>query len=93
VEKSNKDVIVTPKQSSVADQWNQFAQLVFRLGTSEMQIREMRRAYYAGFHTALLSLLHGVSEGDEPTASDIAYLDSLHQECERFAKDIKRGRA
>jgi hypothetical protein len=84
--------VKTPKPS-IADKWNQFAQLVFRPGTSEIQIRDMRRAYYIGFHTALLTLLHGVSEGDEPTDSDVAYLSQLHEECERFAADIKRGRA
>ena len=82
-----------PKQPSVATSWNQFAQLVFRPGTSEIQIREMRRAYYAGFHTALLTLLHSVSAGDEPTDTDVSYLDGLHKECERFAEEIKRGRA
>jgi hypothetical protein len=81
------------KHPSVAESWNQFAQLVFRPGTSEIQIREMRRAYYAGFHTALLTLLHGVSEGEEPTDNDVAYLNSLHNECEQFAEEIKRGRA
>lgn len=83
----------TRRQPSVADTWNQFAQLVFRPSTPERQIREMRRAYYAGFHTALLTLLHGVSDGDDVQASDEAYLSGLHTECERFAEDIKRGRA
>jgi hypothetical protein len=82
-----------PKQPSVEASWNQFAQLVFRPGTPEIQIREMRRAFYAGFHTALLNILHGVSDGDDVAETDVAYLDGLHKECERFADEIKRGRA
>ncbi len=80
-------------KATVASTWNRFAQLVLKLDTSEIQIREMKRAYYVGFHTALLTLLHGLDEDKEPTEADVEYLDSLHKECLRFANDIKLGRA
>lgn len=61
-------------------------------GASSVQLRETRRAFYAGAHHVLATLF---DLGDDAVSEDAgaAVLEALTQECRNFAVDVKNGRA
>ena len=66
---------------------------VMPTGATAIQRREMKRAFYSGFHAALIA---GIEMADESGANDdigCTMIQRLHDECQRFAVDIQAGRA
>lgn len=71
----------------------ELANAIFYPGTSVLQMKEMRRAFYAGFQAALMA---GIEMADETGADDVAgvaAIQRLHEECQAFARDVANGRA
>jgi hypothetical protein len=81
------------RRNRVQEQWNTFAQAVLPKDCSDLQRKEMRRAFYAGAHMLFCMLVGGVSEGAEAEPQDIQMLSDLNAECEAFAESIKQGTA
>ncbi len=74
---------------TVAQSWGMFSRIVFGdTPPGPIQYQEMRRAFYAGFHTMLVNFAK-VASLDEQTGID--YFNSIHQECIEFATEIERG--
>lgn len=78
---------------TVAQQWEMLAAQVMPPNAPAMQYQEMRRAFYAGFHAALMSGLAMAEESGDDDDAGAIMMESLHQECQQFAKEIAEGRA
>jgi hypothetical protein len=52
----------------------------------EIQRRETRLAFYGGATTIFNVITQGVSEGDEPTAADMAMMAAIQREIDEFSK-------
>ena len=83
-----------PKARTIAEQWDEFEKVIIipnNIKLDSVQYRETRRAFYAGFHAALiigLSFDNSISE-----EAGTAILEGLHEECRVFAKRIHDGQA
>lgn len=78
---------------TIAQQWTEFEGRVLPAGAPDIQRREMKRAFYAGFFGALMA---GMEMADESKASDdvgVTMIQRLHDECHRFAAEVQAGRA
>jgi hypothetical protein len=81
----------TPRQS-VSEAWAAFERIVLDpANAAQIQRREMRRAWYAGVSWFLESLTQSLDPGAEPTANDLAYLDSVLAELDAFGERLSRG--
>ena len=78
----------------VLAQWNQFRTMVLHPAAPPEQVREMRRAFYAGVECTLNRLGQEMSPGDSvDDPSDESVILDVHQELQEFAADVKAGRA
>ncbi|HZT29697.1 MAG TPA: hypothetical protein VFA33_07440 [Bryobacteraceae bacterium] len=82
-----------PKRLRMAEQWDQFARAVLPPGVSEIQRREMRRAFYAGAESILFRVIQAFAPESEPTDADLQIMEDLHQELRDFGEMVKQGRA
>jgi hypothetical protein len=88
-----KGSIPLRERRSFAEEWEHYAEQVIPKTAPPMQLREMKRSFYAGAAT-MLSLTSGGFDADsEPTELDVAWLESIHQELVQFAADLGEGRA
>lgn len=77
---------------SILEQWIEFWNHVMPDGAPEEQHREMKRAYFAGFYSALCSLRDGVGPENVSPDAGAVMIEKLHLECEAFFRDlIHRG--
>jgi hypothetical protein len=60
--------------------WDDFRQKVIPEAASDVQVTEMRLAFFMGAHDLLALLLHVLSPDAEPTADDIRNMVRLDQE-------------
>lgn len=78
--------------NTIADQWATFDRLILR-SASDVQRREMRRAFYAGIHSALIFMRDTVGADDVSEDAGMALIQNWHDECLRFAQSIGNGDA
>ena len=57
-------------------------------GASEIQQREMRKAYYLGAQHLFASIFCALDHDSEPTERDMKRLDLITKELERFAREV-----
>lgn len=77
--------------NTVQEQWQIFSALVVPKDAPEVQITEMRRAFYAGVE-AMLRIQWAIG-GIENEEAAVAMLEGVHDECRRFSVEIARGNA
>lgn len=80
-------------RTSLSQAWATFERMVLPDSAPNDQRREMRRAWYAGVDWMLNSIIGELDEESEPTADDLAYMESIHAELVEFAQRIQRGLA
>lgn len=71
--------------NTVQDEWIQFEKMVIALDAPDIQVKEMKLAFFGGA-TALLALSMRIATYDEDAAVEI--LEGLHDECERFKDEV-----
>jgi hypothetical protein len=71
--------------------WEDFRAHVIHPKASELQLTEMRRAFYAGAGCLLVTLLSTVSPGDDVQQSDLDRLKSVNDELVAFTDAARRG--
>lgn len=66
--------------------------LAMRKDASELQVQEMRRAFFAGAQHLFASIMTVLDEGedDEPTDADMRRMDQIAAELERFRAQLER---
>lgn len=62
-------------------------------GTSEIQLRESKRMFYAGAGAVLNIMLHSIAAPDVSDAAGIQMIDGLHKEVAAFMNEVMAGRA
>ena len=77
---------------TIAQVWAQFDAKVL-VNAGEVQRREMRRAFYAGFHSCLVASLDIARESRDNDDLGATMMERLSQECLAFVDEIKAGRA
>ena len=85
--------IERPRVFTLAAAWTTFEQSVFSPEIGPIQRREMRRAFYCGAQELFATILRMLEPGEEATEADLTKMDDLNDELERFATDLKEGRA
>ena len=78
---------------TVEQTWLEFGNAIFQPGTSVLQIKEMRRAFYAGFYAALMAGIEMADETGDDDDAGIAAIERLHKECREFGAAVADGRA
>jgi hypothetical protein len=77
--------------SFIAEGWKTYRRQVVPDGANSIQIRETRRAFYAGA-AWLLSLAGALGEDDTPEDVGVEILNGIHEEITRFSNDVASGR-
>jgi hypothetical protein len=77
----------------LGEQWRDYRARVIPVQAPTIQARECRRAFYAGAASMLQVIMVGLEPGLEPTKEDLAKMDELMAELDRFADALKEGRA
>jgi replicative DNA helicase len=81
------------KTGLMAEQWAEFERKVLPDNVSQVQRREMRRAFYSGAQAILFRVIEALAPESEPTDADLAVMAGVHQELQDFAAAVKRGLA
>jgi hypothetical protein len=76
--------------NTIREQWEIFNKLVMPKDAPHIQIREMRRSFYAGAE-AMLRIQSAMVDYSDDIA--VAMLQGLHDEIELFAAEMLRGAA
>jgi hypothetical protein len=56
------------------------------------QVRETRMAFYAGCEALFAVMMTSFDPGPEPTEADMAIMEEVHQELQRFAVAVAGGK-
>jgi hypothetical protein len=81
------------KRRYIAEQWNEYLTRIMPKDAPAIQVRETKRAFYAGAHSLLMAVCASVSAGEETTPADIEIITDIQAEVEAFAEDLEAGRA
>ncbi len=57
-----------------------------------VQLREMRRAFYAGAQALYTGIMAGLTPGPDAEADDVGQMLRIQRDLERFAADLRGGR-
>lgn len=79
--------------STIAAQWASYRSACIPATAGETQVRESRRAFYAGAQALQVILLAGVSDEADMTDSDERLMQSIDAELTQFGADVKARRA
>jgi hypothetical protein len=78
---------------TVADRWKLFDKHVLSKTAPDIQRKEMRRAFYAGFYDALVAGLEMADESGDDDDAGASMMRKLYEECTAFAGDVAAGKA
>lgn len=81
-----------PKEFTAAEQWRDYLRRVVPATAHTTQVKETRRAFYAGFEAAL-RLAWEIGEEKISEDAGVGILQGLHEECALFVKEVVEGRA
>lgn len=62
-------------------------------GIGVTQLRETRRAFYAGASGLFAAIMNILEPGTEATEADLAVMDDIYAEFTAFSEAIKQGKA
>ena len=69
--------------------WQSLRVMAISPNAPEVQLREMRMAFFAGAQHVFGSMMSMLDEDKEPTEADIKRMDSIHAELEEFITQFK----
>jgi hypothetical protein len=73
--------------------WNTYREAVIPKQAPPVQITEMRRAFYAGAHSLLTTIMGLLEPGKEPTENDLRMMHLIEAELTRFYTQVRIGLA
>ena len=73
--------------------WEGFAKSTLPKGCSDVQRKEMRRAFYGGVFSLLTELTHVVGDDNVPEEVGEKFLQDLDRELKAFYAAVKAGQA
>ena len=77
----------------VEREWESYRREVIPVGAPEVQIQESRRAFYGGARSLLAAIVNSLDPDTEPVDEDVARMEEIHAELEKFAQDVKTEQA
>jgi hypothetical protein len=81
------------ERTTLTQAWQTFMQMVEMVHASEIQKREMKRAFFAGAYWMLEMCSVQMDPQSEPTADDLEYLQRIHAEIMQFNEWVQEGKA
>lgn len=78
---------------TIAQRWDELAAGIFKPGTSELQRREMKRTFYAGYFACLQAGIEMANESKDNDDIGATMVERQWQECRAFIAEIQAGRA
>lgn len=75
----------------IRTQWENFRALCLPDDAPAVQVREMRRAFYAGVDCIIVKIMHDLSEGPDVEDRDIELMEGIEAELQAFSQNIKDG--
>lgn len=82
------------KAFTLADVWRRYLLEAIPNGAPATQIKETRRAFYAGASAVFFGLLSSMTESDDTVEEeDLALMAGITEELAEFAADVAEGRA
>lgn len=79
-----------PRRMLIMEGWQKYDAAVMPRTASAEQIRETRRAIYAGAQL-MMSILQGIQRDEVPEDEAAAILESISEELQTFGELVKRG--
>jgi hypothetical protein len=76
------------KKRYIEEQWNEFRRSVLSKDAPQIQIDEMRKAFFAGVVALFGHVLGNLSEGNDVKEQDLQMMASIHEELEEFRDEI-----
>lgn len=70
------------------NEWDRFREEVLSPHAPEVQITEMRRAFFGGAAALFGVMMSKLDPGDEPTDRDMAQMDAIDQELKDFVSKV-----
>lgn len=83
----------TKRRPTIAEAWEAYRDKCVPASASPAQFTESRNAFYVGAYTLFEIITNGLSPGEEPEDADLALLDELRAELDRFLGEALKGRA
>jgi len=80
---------LTDKQQLIAAGFVAYAKLCIPSDAPDIQRREMCIAFFAGADHLFSSIMGILDPGEDPTDTDLARMDAIHKELERFRNLFK----
>jgi hypothetical protein len=80
--------------NTLQSQWEEFERLILPKGGefSEVQRKEMKRAFYCGAQSVLV-LMFNMSDGSIGEDAAVLMIEQWHDECRQFGKDVQAGKS
>ncbi len=79
---------------TIAQRWAEFeAAILDPIGAGDLQRKETRRAFYAGFQASLTAGIEMAEESGDDDEAGVLMIAALHEECLQFSGEIAMGRA
>jgi len=72
--------------------WQAFRLTAIPKNAHEIQLREMKVAYYAGCQHLFACMMSTLDEQEEPTPEDLRRVELIHKELDRWVNELKRAR-
>lgn len=76
----------------ISNQWDSYREEVVPAEAPPEQVTECRRAFFAGAHALLYTVMRVMDSGEEPTDRDMAQMDAIDKELRDFAARVGTGR-
>ena len=76
----------------IQEAWTSYMDEVIPKDAPTIQIQELKRAFVAGAK-AILEIVTQIGEDDITEDQGVEILESIHEECRTFVKDVLEGRA
>lgn len=81
------------KPDLVAQCWTSFRVAVIPPEAGSAQVRDLRRAFYAGAQGLLSTIMKVMDDGEEPTEADLLQMTAVADELDAFGLAVGRGEA
>ena len=76
----------------IATEWESYQrEILMPAGAGQVQVQELRRAFYAGVLSLKTVLTTNVSTGKEVKPADMLLIEEIDAELEEFYEDVKEG--
>jgi hypothetical protein len=75
------------KNDLIAAAWDSYLKQLMHPSAGEVQIRETRKAFYAGATALFFMLIELFADDKEPTEADLTLMSDVERELNEFAKE------